>query len=112
MSYYSLAPGRQTRIHDKSEIEFELPVKQTNNDEDDDSGPSHKYYGSKKILGKLYRAVDERRIWYEDVRSNKGGMTVKPFWEELLRPCTERCNVYGATLWLHHFEEAHNIRSA
>ena len=66
----SLAPGPQAHIYEKSEVELDQDVLQPTYDEDeDDSGPPRKYYKSEKILGKLYRAIDERKIWYENVRS-------------------------------------------
>src|ERR1700712_3785774 len=33
-------------------------------DDDDDEGPSYKFYESEKILGKLFRAIDERQILF------------------------------------------------
>ena len=46
-----------------TEIAFEAPVAPSmNEDEDDYSGPKYKFYESQKILGKLYRAIDEYKI--------------------------------------------------
>ena len=62
--YHSLAPGPQAHIRDRYEIELDQYVLPATNDEDeDDSEPRRKYYKSEKVLGKLYRAIDERKIW-------------------------------------------------
>jgi hypothetical protein len=107
-----MAPGPQAHIHDRSEIELDQDVLQaTYNEDEDDSGPPRKYYKSEKILGKLYRAIDERKIWYEDIHSKfaPGGAS---FWDEFIRSSTERCNAFGQIRWTHCSEEARRIRSA
>jgi hypothetical protein len=105
-------PGPQAHIHDRSEIGLDQDVLQPAYDEDEgDSGPPRKYYKSEKILGKLYRAIDERKIWCEDVRSKyaTGGAS---FWDEFIRSSTERCNAFSQIMWTHRSEEARRIRSA
>lgn len=107
-----MAPAPQAHIVDMSEIDLDQDVVQGSYDEDgDDSGPPRKYYKSEKILGKLYRAIDERKIWYEDVRSNFASGKAS-FWDEFIRSSTERCNVFGQIMWTHRSEEARRIRSA
>jgi hypothetical protein len=39
-----------------------------NVDDDEDPGPTHMYYRSEKILGLLYRAIDEKKIWFENIK--------------------------------------------
>lgn len=107
----SLAPGPQAHIHDRSEIELEQVVQTTYDEDDDDSGPPRKYYKSEKILGKLYRAIDERKIWNENVRSKlePGGT---PFWDQFIHSCMKRCHVFRKISYTHRVEEAFRIRSA
>lgn len=62
-----MAPGPQTHILDKSHIVLDDYILQTAYGEDEDSEPRRKYYRSEKVLGQLYRAVDERKIWHGDV---------------------------------------------
>ena len=58
-----MAPGPWVKIQDRSEIEMdELVVQDEEDGEDDAEGPRYKYYKSEKILGKLFRVVDERKI--------------------------------------------------
>ncbi|KAK3298117.1 RNA dependent RNA polymerase-domain-containing protein [Chaetomium fimeti] len=108
-----LAPGPLITIYDKSAIAMEDYVApQANEDEDDDdAGPRHRYYGSDKILGQLYRAVDERKIWTEDIR-----MTVESgrssFWDELLAALRVRVGGIGPVEWRHRSDEAHGILHA
>ena len=54
----------------RSEISFDSPLLLVTNedDEDDNTGPNYGYYKSEKILGKLFRAIDEKRIWRDDIR--------------------------------------------
>ncbi|KAH7312571.1 RNA dependent RNA polymerase-domain-containing protein [Stachybotrys elegans] len=66
-----LAPAPPTVIHDRSEISFDDKANDPpggNRDEDDNAGPVYKYYRSDKILGKLFRAIDEKKIWAENVK--------------------------------------------
>jgi len=110
--YHSLAPGPQTHIYNRTEIELSEDIIQATYDEDeDDSGPRCKYYKSEKILGKLYRAIDERKIWQEDVRS-RVTLDEVSFWNEFIRSSTKRCNAFRQIKWTHRSEEARRIRSA
>lgn len=108
-----LARGPSIIIHDKSAITMDqsLAPQDDENEDDDEGGPRHSFYASDKILGKLYRAVDEQKIWAEDIR-----MTVvvegPSVWEELLAALTERASAIGPLEWQHRLEEAHGIRHA
>ena len=37
-------------------------------EDDEDDGPNYKYYRSERLLGRLFRAVDEKKIWEEEIR--------------------------------------------
>ena len=50
----------------KSVIELDQYIVRQPYDEDEDLRPPSKYYKSDKILGRLYRAVDEREVWHEN----------------------------------------------
>ncbi|KAL6232980.1 hypothetical protein BDW75DRAFT_246854 [Aspergillus navahoensis] len=107
-----LAPGPLAKIRDKQEIQLEARYVLPYPDDDIDSGPVHKYYQSEKILGKLYRAIDEYEIWREDIRT-----TIKPnptaTWNKIIDSLTERCIALGASVnWKDHVETARQLRSA
>ncbi|TDZ47673.1 RNA-dependent RNA polymerase 2 [Colletotrichum trifolii] len=67
-----LAPAPPVVLYDRHQIDFLADNRAPARDDDDDSvGPNHQYYKSDKILGVLYRNVDEKHIWNEDIRRVK-----------------------------------------
>lgn len=78
----SLAPAPPTRLYDRGEIDH---IGDPNEDEDDEDGmgmAKYKYYASVKILGELFRGVDEKKIWAKDVQRpvDKSGPSL---WDQL-----------------------------
>ena len=106
-----MAPGPQTHIYNKCDIVMDNYIFQTAYDEDEDTEPRRRYYRSEKLLGKLYRAVDERKIWHENVQF-KRIPGKESFWEEFLRSVTKRCEAIGPIIWMHQREQAGRIRAA
>ncbi|KKK14548.1 hypothetical protein AOCH_004250 [Aspergillus ochraceoroseus] len=105
------APGPQAYIHNKSDVKMEPYLVQPNPNEDEDSGPVHKYYRSEKILGKLYRSIDEHKIWKEDIRLIGESISDAP-WVTLIQSLTARCRAVGApTNWKAHRTTAEQIRA-
>ncbi|KAI8958864.1 RdRP-domain-containing protein [Daldinia sp. FL1419] len=106
-----MAPAPPARIVDKTEIVME-PMKAVEpEDEDDESGPGHVYYKSNKVLGKLYRAIDEKRIWKYDIHQfvSRYGPSV---WDQLLLYINTRCAELGGVNWEAALDEARRIRDA
>ncbi|KAI0550393.1 RNA dependent RNA polymerase-domain-containing protein [Xylaria curta] len=107
-----LAPAPPANIVDKTEIQFEVPTAPSaEEDEDDDTGPRHKFYKSTKILGKLYRAIDEKKIWKDDIHLvvNHRGSSL---WDELFVHIGHQCEDLGDVDWKNALDEAHRIRQA
>jgi len=77
-----MAPGPWVKIQDKSEIEMDQFTVQGEEEGDDAEGPRHRFYKSEKILGKLYRRVDEQQIWAKDVKWSRRGQD-RDFWNRL-----------------------------
>ncbi|KAI0432670.1 RNA dependent RNA polymerase-domain-containing protein [Xylaria sp. FL1042] len=108
-----LAPAPPANIVDRTEIHFESPVVvSADADEDDDTGPKHKFYKSEKMLGKLYRAIDEKRIWKDDIH-----LTVNRFgpslWDEIIAYIRRQCEAKLEPInWKEAMDEAHSIRQA
>ena len=61
------APGPYVTIEKKDDIQFEAPPNRDPDyiGDDDDDFSTYRFYESKKILGKLYRAINEREIFDE-----------------------------------------------
>lgn len=58
------APGPHVNIQKKDGISFEVPIdRELDDGDDDDDFTNYRYYESDKVLGKLYRAIDEREIF-------------------------------------------------
>lgn len=106
-----MAPGPQTHIYNKADIALDEYIVRTRYDEDEDSEPPRKYYNSEKILGKLYRNIDEHKIWSENVRF-KREPGKKPFWDEFISSMAKRCEAIGPIMWTHQAENARQIRAA
>lgn len=107
-----LAPGTETRIVDKYAIELNDYVLEPASDEEEDqySGPRHVYYRSDKLLGRLYRAINEQKIWHEDVKSKV--RPLRSFWDgliDLIRPRYEAI-VDDPSGWASHLETGREIR--
>lgn len=106
----SLAPAPPAELVDRSEISFDSPLLLVTNedDEDDNTGPNYGYYKSDKVLGKLFRAIDERRIWRDDIRdpaAEKAG----PIWEVLVGYVIDECGDLGGVDIISAREEALGI---
>ncbi|GAW26480.1 putative RNA-dependent RNA polymerase [Rosellinia necatrix] len=108
-----MAPAPPANIVDKTEIQFETPIAPSiEEDEDDDTGPQHKFYKSDKILGKLYRAINEKKIWKDDIHLvvNRFGPTL---WDGLFVHINDQCEKHlGLIKWEKALDHAHSIRQA
>ncbi|KAL4902305.1 hypothetical protein BDW74DRAFT_186868 [Aspergillus multicolor] len=107
-----LAPGPLTEIHDKLDVQLEARYVHPFPDDDIDSAPVHKYYRSEKILGKLYRTIDEHKIWKKDIHTTKKPNPTTA-WKQFGNSLTKRCIALGASVnWKNHVETARSLRSA
>ncbi|OTA99863.1 hypothetical protein M426DRAFT_324753 [Hypoxylon sp. CI-4A] len=105
-----LAPAPPAHIIDQIEIAFQAPQESIgNDDDDDDNGPGHVYYWSEKVLGKLYRAIDEKKIWKRDIHQgiNRQGPLV---WDLLLSYIMKKCRKLGGIDWTAAIDNARRIR--
>jgi hypothetical protein len=109
---YSLSPVPPVRILERSQIDFEAREQQIDYDSDDEhigSIPQHQYYKSGKLLGKLYRAIDEKQIWKNDIHRHEVRPGAESIWLKLLRLMTANCQKYGIS-WEHKSDEAKRIK--
>ncbi|TLD30889.1 hypothetical protein PspLS_02686 [Pyricularia sp. CBS 133598] len=64
-----LSPGPIAKYHDKGEITLEeYTITEKGEEDEEGDGPRYKYYPSEKVLGRLYREIDEEKIWDENIR--------------------------------------------
>ena len=85
-------------------------IAQDQDGDDDAEGPRHMYYASEKLLGKLYRAIDERRIWIRDIK--RAASDGAHFWEGLRDVFQQQADILGGIRWQHRKENAERIRHA
>ncbi|RDA84822.1 hypothetical protein CP532_3158 [Ophiocordyceps camponoti-leonardi (nom. inval.)] len=93
-----LAPAPPVKMYEFGQIAH-IEDEYADKDEDDDGmGPTrYKYYMSEKILGHLYRGVDEQKIWNEDIHKTvkKGGPSV---WDLLMTRVENDIQACGVSL--------------
>lgn len=99
-----MAPGPQVSIH-KKEIIFSDDSPSFGEGVDDDAR-SFEYYRSEKILGKLYRKIDERKL-FEQIHYHSGGKSRSQIMERAWIYVQSRCRVIQ---WEHLKEWARDIR--
>lgn len=99
---------------DKSTIELDDYILEPAADEEEDqyNRQRYKYYKSDKVLGQLYRAIDEQKIWQEDVRSKLPAPGGSSFWDDFFVEVHTR---YEAIVdehkgWQGHLKTAREIR--
>ncbi|KAK5997775.1 putative RNA-dependent RNA polymerase 1-like protein [Cladobotryum mycophilum] len=78
-----LAPAPPLKLFDLGQIDYILDREDDEDEEDGMGTVKHRFHKSEKILGRLYRGVDERKIWNEEIHRpvNMDGPTV---WEQLI----------------------------
>ncbi|KAI5458153.1 RNA dependent RNA polymerase-domain-containing protein [Mariannaea sp. PMI_226] len=86
----------------------------SDDDEDADhilAGGKHKFYRSEKVLGHLYRNVDEKKIWHENIKI--GIATAGPsVWDQLLTAVEAKVKEYDLDIdWNRKSEEAWKLRN-
>jgi hypothetical protein len=90
-----LAPGPHVTIEKKDGLSFEETHYRDLDDEEDDedSLPRFRYYESTKILGKLYRSIDEREIFSQiqqrssETSKDHASTVIHAVWDYVQRVC-------------------------
>ena len=105
------APGPHVKVEKLNGLDFEPPDHRDPDDQDDedDDFTSYRYYESNKVLGKLYRAIDERKIFAEIKERSlmMGTRSNTTIVDELWKFVEYACRLVQ---WEHHKEWAENIR--
>jgi hypothetical protein len=71
--------------------------------------PVYKYYKSDKLLGQLYRAIDEQQIWNQSIRPIRIAATTS-FWPRFIQGVITKCNIRGPIRWRDHRDTARRLR--
>ncbi|OHF00014.1 RNA-dependent RNA polymerase [Colletotrichum orchidophilum] len=105
-----LAPAPPAQLFDRTQIDF-LGRDEAVEDDDDGFAPSYRYYKSDKILGELYRNVDEKQIWDTEVKRAipKTGPSV---WDQFVGLIQRKIQDYthGRVSWGTKLKEAKSLR--
>lgn len=105
-----MAPGPHVQIEKRDQISFEPPPRRDPKDDNDEDEEftRFRYYESTKILGKLYRAIDERKIFEEiQDRSERSSQHQSSLINDVWKYVQNQCQLI---LWEHKIEWARNLR--
>ncbi|KAF6787912.1 RNA-dependent RNA polymerase, partial [Colletotrichum sojae] len=106
-----LAPAPPAQLYDRLQIDFIGRDDAEADDDEDMAGPNHQYYRSEKILGTLYRNVDEKQIWDEDISRvvSKRGPSV---WDQFVGLMERKIEDYthGTVSWKTRRADAKRLR--
>ncbi|KAK8095079.1 hypothetical protein PG997_001764 [Apiospora hydei] len=108
-----MAPSAPMNIKRRTEISFEEEVIEPTGDDDEETdSPRYTYYESDKILGLLYRAIDEKKIWHDSVRVNSKRVAGPAVWNALITLIESECaQKMGIEVnWKQYESEASKIR--
>lgn len=108
-----MAPGPHVAVQKDKPVSFDVPPEPS--DGADGDLPSYKYYESKKILGKLYRDIDERDVFSDVQRSGPPHLSARKQSRRSISPVLEGVWAFvqrqtAVILWEHHLDRAQGIR--
>ncbi|KHN97503.1 RNA-dependent RNA polymerase [Metarhizium album ARSEF 1941] len=105
-----LAPAPPVRIYDRGQIDH-IAMSDDEDDENGLGGAKPRYYRSEKLLGRLYRGIDENKIWSEHIH-RAVPMTGPSIWDQLKGRIMAELNSYGIrTEFSRHEDHAWKIRN-
>ncbi|QUC19185.1 uncharacterized protein UV8b_03426 [Ustilaginoidea virens] len=105
-----LAPAPPLKVYELGQIEH-IVEEEASDNEDGMGVAKPRYHRSEKILGRLYRDIDEKRIWSEDIHRtiSRAGPSV---WEQLLGRIEGELSLYGIEVnYIHYVQDAWRIRN-
>ncbi|KAM0414583.1 hypothetical protein ACHAPT_013578 [Fusarium lateritium] len=106
-----LAMAPPLKLYDLGQIDHIGDPEENDNEDGTMARAKPKYYKSTKILGHLYRSVDEQKIWHEDIQRNIN-MDGPSVWDQLLTIVETEIVKYNLDIdWTRKSEEAWKIRN-
>lgn len=105
-----MAPGPLSQVYTSSKI---MLVERASHAafQDESDQPTYRYYQSEKILGKLYRAINEKQIWDEHMQTDQRSNT-EGFWESFLEGVLYQYDSLQSVIWNSYEEDAWQIQHA
>jgi hypothetical protein len=111
-----MAPGPHVAVQKDKPLSFDAQPERNDGYDDDDDFSPYRYYQSDKILGKLYRNIDEREV-FSGVQQqglsqyvnevNKARHSVSSVLKGVWAYIQHRCQ---AIQWEHYLDRARGIR--
>ncbi|CZR68497.1 related to RNA-directed RNA polymerase [Phialocephala subalpina] len=103
-----MAPGPNIKIEKKEGLLLEQSQTHTQDvSNDDEDFTPYRYYESDKILGKLYRAIDEHQIFSDLHKYRMISSGSQPLLDRVWDHVARKCRLIQ---WHHHLTEAQEIR--
>ncbi|KAI6710543.1 hypothetical protein JHW43_006926 [Diplocarpon mali] len=103
-----MAMGNIVRMEKKEGLQLEAKSLSTQDDNDDDDFPAYRYYESHKILGQLYRAIDEHEVFSEIKKyrmlSTRTPSVLNRVWTHIHKKCWN-------LQWAHHVTYEYNLKN-
>ena len=111
-----LAPGPHVAVQKDKPLSFDAQPEDNDGYDDDDDFSPYRFYQSDKILGKLYRSIDEREVFSGIQQQglsqyvnevSRARHSVSSVLEGVWTYVQRRCQ---AIQWKHHLDRARGIR--
>ena len=111
-----LAPGPHVAVQKDKPLSFDAQPEDNDGYDDDDDFSPYRFYQSDKILGKLYRNIDEREVFSGiqqrglsqcEYEVNRARYSISSVLEAVWTYVQHRCQ---AIQWEHHLDRARGIR--
>lgn len=97
ISFRSLAPAPPVKVYDLGQIDHIADDGIDDGEDDGEDGMGRnkpRYHRSEKILGRLYRGIDEKKIWSEHIHRSIP-MTGPSVWDQLKGTIRIELEPYG-----------------
>ncbi|PHH69909.1 hypothetical protein CDD83_5583 [Cordyceps sp. RAO-2017] len=105
-----MAPAPPVKLYDLGQIDYLDEPERADEDDDGMGSARHRYHRSAKILGRLYRGVDEKKIWDRDIHRavNTDGPSV---WDQFTGRMQAELEGLGIALdYARHADDARKLR--
>lgn len=107
----SLAPAPPLHVYDLGQISH-IAEEDDYEDINGMDAVKPRYHQSQKILGRLYRGIDEKKIWNEDIHRRPAPSNDPSVWAQLMGRARADLRSFGIrTFYNDHFKQALRIKA-